>query len=122
MRTLQKSTSDRYSSFQNTRAPLVSTEAPWHSETSVVDFEGEVNVRDTLVDRTGRQDIDIYVEAISMITITAFPEDGQSQTKRRGLKRGGPELTICHVLLGVVQRQATRDLDQEVPLAGPSLL
>lgn len=54
----------------------------------MVDFEGEVNVRDTLMDCTGRQDIDI----------------------------------ICHVLLGVVQRQATRDLDQEVPLASPALL
>lgn len=33
----------------------------------MVDLEGEVNVRDTLVDRTGRQDIDIYITAISII-------------------------------------------------------
>lgn len=49
------------------------------SETSMVDLEGEVNVRDTLVDRTGRQDIDICVAAISIINRHNLPMHKQSR-------------------------------------------
>lgn len=39
----------------------------------MVDFEGEINVRDSLVDRTGRQDIDIYIAAISITHRQGLP-------------------------------------------------
>lgn len=45
----------------------------------MVDFEGEVNVRDSLVDRTGRQDIDICITAISIIQRHELPEHEQSR-------------------------------------------
>lgn len=44
----------------------------------MVNFEGEVNVRDTLVDRTGRQDIDIYIAGISIINRHNLPAHEQS--------------------------------------------
>lgn len=45
----------------------------------MVDFEGEINVRDTLVDRTGRQDIDIYIAGISIINRRNLPVHEQSR-------------------------------------------
>lgn len=44
----------------------------------MVDFEGEVNVWDSLVDRTGRQDIDICIIAISITHQHKLPEHEQS--------------------------------------------
>lgn len=43
----------------------------------MVDFEGEVDVRDSLVDRTGRQDIDICITSISIAQRHKLPEHGQ---------------------------------------------
>lgn len=46
----------------------------------MVDFEGEVDVRDSLVDRTGRQDIDICITAIiSIAQRHKLPELEQSR-------------------------------------------